>query len=282
MAALKRMLLKILGIVAVAYAVVVLLMWLTQDRLVYFPQIAGSVTKTPAALKLSYENLRIATDDGETLAAWWIPAADAKGAVLVLHGNAGSIADRLDYVQPFHAMAYSVLLVDYRGYGASSGKPTEAGTYADAQAAWRWLTEQRGLQPAQIVVLGESLGGAVAAELATRAQPRALLLVAAFTSATDLGSEIYPWLPVKLISRYRYDTLAQLRRYGGSVMVAHSSDDEIVPFAHGQLLYAAVSGTKEMLEMRGGHNDAFLFGRPEWTRAVAAFLGRLAVSEENR
>ncbi len=282
MAALKQMLLQILGIVAVSYAVVVLLMWLTQDRLVYFPQIAGSATMTPAALRLPYENLRIATADGETLAAWWIPAADAKGAVLVLHGNAGSIADRLDYVQPFHAMAYSVLLVDYRGYGASTGKPTEAGTYADAQAAWRWLTEQRGLQPAQIVVLGESLGGAVAADLAARVQPGALLLVAAFTSATDLGSEIYPWLPVRLISRYRYDTLAQLRRYGGPVMVAHSRDDEIVPFAHGQRLYTAVSGSNKLLEMRGGHNDAFLFGRPEWTQAVAEFLSRLAVSDVNK
>jgi hypothetical protein len=282
MAALKHMLLQSLGIVAVAYAVVVLLMWLTQDRLVYFPQIAGSVTMTPASLRLPYEDLRIATDDGEKLAAWWIPAADAKGAVLVLHGNAGSIADRLDYVQPFHAMAYSVLLVDYRGYGASTGKPTEAGTYADAQAAWRSLTEQRGLQPAQIVVLGESLGGAVAAELAARVQPRALLLVAAFTSATDLGSEIYPWLPVRLISRFHYDTLQHLRRYRGPVLIAHSHDDEIVPYAHGERLHAAASGEKTLLEMRGGHNDAFLFGRPEWTQAVAAFLGRLAVTGENK
>jgi len=277
MAALKRMLLQILGIVALAYAAVVVLLWVTQDRLVYFPQISGGATATPAALKLPFENLRIATEDGETLAAWWIPAADAKGAVLVLHGNAGSIADRLDYVPPFHAMAYSVLLVDYRGYGASSGRPTEAGTYADAQAAWGWLTQQRGLQPAQIVVLGESLGGAVAAELASRVQPRALLLVAAFTSAIDLGSEIYPWLPVRLISRYRYDTLQYLRRYRGPVLIAHSRDDEIVPYAHGERLHAAASGEKTLLEMRGGHNEAFLFGRPEWTRAAAEFMARLAV-----
>lgn len=277
MAALKRMLLQILGIVAVAYAAVVLLVWATQDQMVYFPQIAGGATMTPAALKLPYENLRIATDDGETLAAWWVSDAPPRGAVLVLHGNAGSIADRLDYLPPFQAMGYAVLLVDYRGYGASSGKPSEEGTYRDARAAWRWLTEQRGLQPGQIVVLGESLGGAVAAELAARVQPGALLLVAAFTSATDLGGEIYPWLPVRLISRYRYDTLAHLRRYGGPVMIAHSRGDEVVPFAHGERLHAAATGSKMLLEMRGGHNDAFLFGRPEWTQAVADFLDRPVV-----
>lgn len=276
MAALKRMLLQILGIVAVAYAAVVLLVWATQDRMVYFPQIAGTVAVTPAALKLPYESISIATEDGETLAAWWVSVAQPRGAVLVLHGNAGSMADRMDYLPPFQAMGYAVLLVDYRGYGASTGKPSEEGTYRDARAAWQWLTA-RGLKPAEIVVAGESLGGAVAAELAARVQPRALILIAAFTSATDLGSEIYPWLPVRLISRYRYDTLAQLRRYNGPVLIAHSRDDEIVPFAHGERLHAAASGAKTLLEMRGGHNEAFLFGTPEWTQAVADFMERLAV-----
>lgn len=277
MAALKRMLLQIIGIMVVAYAAVMLLLWLTQDRLVYFPQIGDGVMATPAALKLPHENLRITTEDGETLAAWWVPAERPRGALLLLHGNAGSIAGRIDYLPPFHAMGYSVLLVDYRGYGASTGKPSEEGTYRDARAAWQWLTA-RGLKPAEIVVAGESLGGAVAAELAARVQPRALILVAAFTSATDLGSEIYPWLPVRLISRYRYDTLAYLQRYDGPVLVAHSRDDEIVPFAHGERLHAAARGEKTLLEMRGGHNEAFLFGNPQWTQAVADFIERLAVA----
>ena len=123
------------------------------------------------------------------------------------------------------------------------------------------------------MLVGESLGGAVAAELAGRVQPRALVLISAFTSATDLGSEIYPWLPVRLISRYRYDTLGHLRGFGGPVLVAHSRDDEIVPFAHGERLHAAARGAKSLLEMRGGHNEGFLFDRPEQVRQVAAFLG---------
>lgn len=255
------------------YAVVVFMLWLTQDRLVYFPHIAGAATATPARAGLAFETVRIATADGETLAAWWVPAVPLRGAVLLLHGNAGSIADRIDYLPHFNAMGYAVLLVDYRGYGASSGKPSETGTYADAQAAWQWLMAQHGLRSAEIVLVGESLGAAVAAELAGRVQPRALVLISAFTSATDLGSEIYPWLPVRLISRYRYDTLGHLRGFGGPVLVAHSRDDEIVPFAHGERLHAAARGTKSLLEMRGGHNTGFLFGRPEQVRQVAAFLG---------
>lgn len=256
---------------AAAYCVVVVFVWLTQERMVYFPHIGGAVTATPAQVRLPFEEVRIATADGETLAAWWVPAAPLHGVVLLLHGNAGSIADRIDYLPRFNAMGHAVLLVDYRGYGASSGRPSEPGTYADAQAAWAWLVA-RGFGPQDIVVAGESLGGAVAAELAARVQPRALLLVSTFTSAPDLGSEIYPWLPVRLISRFRYDTLDYLRRYGGAVLVAHSRDDEIVPFAHGERLYAAATGPRTLLEMRGGHNDAFLFGQPAWVDTVRGFL----------
>lgn len=281
MAALKRMLLQLLTVTVAAYGIVVLFTWLTQDRLIYFPQIGGIASLTPAQVKLPFEELRIPTADGETLAAWWVPAAASRGAVLLFHGNAGSIADRIDYLPHFHAMGYAVLLVDYRGYGASTGKPSEQGTYLDAQAAWEWLTVGRGIKPGAIVLAGESLGGAVAAELAARVQPRALILASTFTSVPDLGSEIYPWLPVRWISRYRYDTLAHLRNYRGPVLIAHSRDDEIVPFAHGEHLFAAAPGKKSMLEMRGGHNDSFLFSQAPWVRTVGDFLAHHAASAEN-
>lgn len=264
-----------------AYGTVVFFIWLSQDRLIYFPHVSGIVTATPAQVKLAFDDVRITTVDGETLAAWWVPAAAARGVVLLFHGNAGSIAGRIHYLPHFHAMGYAVLLVDYRGYGASTGKPSEQGTYLDAQAAWQWLTGERGVKPGAIVVVGESLGGAVAAELAARVQPRALVLASTFTSVQDLGSEIYPWLPVRLISRYRYDTLAHLRNFRGPVLIAHSRDDEIVPFAHGERLHAAVSGDKAMLEMRGGHNDSFLFSQAPWVRAVGDFLERHAASADN-
>lgn len=266
----------------VAYGAVVFFVWLTQDRLIYFPHIGGVARSTPAQVKLPFEDVRITTTDGETLAAWWVPAEPLRGTVLLLHGNAGSIADRIDYLPHFHAMGYAVLLLDYRGYGASTGKPSEQGTYLDAQAAWQWLTGERGVKSGAIVVVGESLGGAVAAALAARVQPRALILISTFTSVQDLGSEIYPWLPVRLISRYRYDTLEHLRNFRGPVLIAHSRDDEIVPFAHAERLFAAASGDKAMLEMRGGHNDGFLFSQPSWVHAVSDFLRHHAASAANQ
>lgn len=273
MAALNS-LLRIIVIGVAAWALVVIWVWLTQDRLVYFPQVGRGNPATPVAARLPFEDLRLRTEDGETLAAWWVPAATQKprGAVLLLHGNAGSIADRIMYLPHFTAMGYGVLLVDYRGYGQSSGTPSEAGTYADARAAWRWLHE-RGLAAADIVLVGESLGGAVAAELAARMQPRALLLLSTFTSVNDLGNELYPWLPVRWISRFRYDTLQGVKDYRGPVLVVHSRDDEIVPFAHAQRLHAAAGARGRLLEMRGGHNDAFVFGTAERVAAVAEFLG---------
>lgn len=281
MAALSS-LLRILIIVVAAWAIVVAWIWLTQDRMIYFPQVGGVARLTPAQVKLPFEDVRIPTADGVTLAAWWVPAAPLRGVVLLFHGNAGSIADRIMYLPHFHAMGYAVLLVDYRGYGESTGKPSEQGTYLDAQAAWQWLTVARGIKPGDIVLVGESLGGAVAAELAARVQPRALVLVSTFTSVPDLGSEIYPWLPVRLISRYRYDTLAHVRNYRGPVLIAHSREDEIVPFAHGERLIAAAPGDKAMLEMRGGHNDSFLFSQAPWVRTVGDFLAHHAASAENR
>ncbi len=272
MAALNS-LLRIFIIGFSAWVIVVAWVWLTQDRMVYFPQVGRDNPATPAAAGLRFEDLRLQTEDGETLAAWWVPAPAEKvrGAVLLLHGNAGSVADRIMYLPHFAAMGYGVLLIDYRGYGQSSGSPSEEGTYADARTAWRWLNE-RGFAAGDIVLVGESLGGAVAAELAARVQPRALLLLSTFTSVNDLGGELYPWLPVRLLSRFRYDTLQGVTDYRGPVLVVHSRDDEIVPFAHGQRLRAAAGARGQLLELRGGHNDAFVFGKPEQVAAVAEFL----------
>lgn len=272
MAALNA-LLRILFVGLAAWVLVVAWVWLTQDRLVYFPQVGRDNPATPAAAGLRFEDLRIRTEDGETLAAWWVPATTGKmqGAVLLLHGNAGSIADRIIYLPHFAAMGYGVLLIDYRGYGRSSGTPSEAGTHADARAAWRWL-EERGFAAGDIVLMGESLGGAVAAQLAAVTRPRALLLISSFTSVNDLGAELYPWLPVRWISRFRYDTLQGVRDYRGPVLIVHSRDDEIVPFRHAQRLLAAAGLRGQLLELRGGHNDAFLFGTPQQVTAVAGFL----------
>jgi fermentation-respiration switch protein FrsA (DUF1100 family) len=192
--------------------------------------------------------------------------------VLLLHGNAGNISHRIEYALMFRRLGYSTLLLDYRGYGKSTGTPTEQGTYLDAESAWQWLTRTGGVPERDIVVFGESLGGGVASWLAARHEVRALILASTFTSAVDLGSELYPFLPVRLVSRFRYDTLSRLRDIRVPVLVIHSPQDEIIPFSHGRRLFEAAREPKAMLELSGGHNEGLVFVRERWVERLAAFL----------
>lgn len=270
----RGMLYEILGSLAIAYACVVALVFVFQSRLVYYPEVGRELAMTPQAYGLEFETVQIATEDGERLHAWWVPAAKPLATVLIFHGNAGNISHRVDYLRMFHRLGYSSLIVDYRGYGSSSGSPSEEGTYLDAAACWRYLTQVRGLQPGDIVLFGESLGAAVASWLAARNPARALVLASAFTSATDLGAQVYWFLPVRLISRVGYDNVANLRSVRAPVLIAHSRDDEIVPYSHGERLYGVAGEPKAFLEMRGGHNEAFVHAREEWAVAVDNFLRR--------
>ena len=275
-----RLLWNIFVTFSIGYSVVVALVALFQSHLVYFPGTGREIAATPQAVGLAFESIDLRTEDGEMLHGWWVPAPAggkaARGTMLLFHGNAGNISHRLDYLQLFNRLGYATLAIDYRGYGRSSGSPSEEGTYKDAVAAWRWLIEVRGAGPRDIVIAGESLGGAVASWLAARQAPRALILMSTFTSVPDLAAKIYPFLPVRLISRFDYDSLANLREVKSPVLIAHSRDDELVPFAHGQALFAAAAEPKQFIEMRGGHNEAFVFAREDWAAAVAAFLERHA------
>ncbi len=268
------MVLKSVVVLVLAYAGLVGCVFIAQESLVYFPNMGRQIVVTPAAHGLPYEDVAIRTEDGETLHAWWLPAPDARAAVVLFHGNAGNISHRIDYARMFRGLGYSTLLVDYRGYGKSTGSPSEEGTYRDALASWRWLTATRGMRGQDIIVFGESLGGAVACWLAERHAPRALVLASTFTSVPDLGAEIYPFLPVRLISRFKYNTLECVPKVSAPVLVIHSPGDDIVPFSHGKKLYEAAREPRHFLEVRGGHNDGFVFMRPEWVRELGAFLER--------
>ena len=261
-----------MAIAALSYALLVALLWLLQSRFIYYPAMGREIATTPSAHGTPYEDLTIETSDGERLNAWWVPAEAPRGAVLLLHGNAGNISHRINYALMFRRLGYSTLLLDYRGYGRSTGTPTEQGTYTDAESAWRWLTITRRIPEQDVVVFGESLGGGVASWLAARHQVRALILASTFTSAVDLGAEMYPFLPVRLVSRFRYDTLARLRDVRAPVLVVHSPQDDIIPFSHGRRLFEAAREPKEMLELAGGHNQGFVFARERWVERLAAFL----------
>lgn len=266
--------LNVLISVAIAYAAVVALVFVFQARLVYYPGIGREVTVSPLAYGLAFEPVEIRTSDGETLHGWWVPADKARGTVLLLHGNAGNISHRLDYLLMFNRFGHSTFIVDYRGYGRSSGTPSEQGTYRDAESAWDYLRQARSVRQQDLVIAGESLGGGVATWLAARVAPRALLLFSTFTSVNDLGSEIYWFLPVRLINRIGYDNLRNLERINAPLFIAHSRDDEIVPYAHGRRVFEAAREPKEFLEMRGGHNEGLVFTRKEWMAQLGSFLDR--------
>jgi fermentation-respiration switch protein FrsA (DUF1100 family) len=268
--------LKLALILAFAYAGLAALVYFQQDKLLYYPGVGRELVATPERVGLSFEDLAIRTEDGETLHAWWIPARHARGAVIVFHGNAGNISHRLDYGVMFDRLGFSTLLVEYRGYGRSSGSPSEQGSYRDAAASWQWLTQTKGIPAGDVVLFGESLGGAVAAWLAARERPRALVLASTFTSVPDLAAQLYPFLPVRLLSRYEYNTLDALPRIQAPVLVAHSPSDDIVPYSHGERLFAAAQEPKSFLELSGGHNDGFVFTRAEWVSALGAFLNGAA------
>jgi len=304
----RRMLGELLIPLGIAYGAVLVLVFLFQSHLVFFPGTGREAVLTPLSYGMQFESLQIRTADGETLDAWWVPAEDARGIVLFFHGNAGNISHRLDYLLMFHRLRYSTLIVDYRGYGRSTGTPSEAGTYRDAEAAWEHLRHARMARPQDVVIAGESLGGAVATWLAAEMSlipdpspegrrearapafpseertkagmgPRAVVLFSTFTSVNDLGGEVYWFLPVRLLSRIGYDNLENLKRIRAPVFIAHSRDDDIVPYAHGKRLYETANEPKTFLEMRGGHNDGFIFTQPEWVAQLAAFLDRHAAGQ---
>ena len=265
--------------VALAYAAVLVLVFAFQSRLVFYPEIGREVAVTPQTYGLMFEPVEIRTADGEALQAWWVPADEPRGTVLFFHGNAGNISHRLDYLMMFHRMRYATLIVDYRGYGGSTGSPSEEGTYRDAEAAWEYLRGARGVRQQDLVIVGESLGGAVASWLAANVESRAVVLLSTFTSATDLGAQIYWFLPVRLISRIGYDNAENLKRIKAPVFIAHSRDDEVIPYSHGRKLFELAAEPKAFVEMSGGHNAGFIFVRPEWSAQLAAFLDRSAAGE---
>jgi len=256
-----ELLLSILRIVMGVYVGLCLLVLLRQSSYVYYPD--KTVGLTPGYLGMEHEDVVLETEDGESIAAWFISAGkEGAGAdtnanirtILVCHGNAGDIGDRIDSIKTFHDLGMNVFIFDYRGYGDSSGRPTEQGTYLDGMAAWNHLVEEKGVAAGDIVLFGRSLGAAVAAWLAVEVEPAALVTESAFTSAPDMAASMFPFLPVKWLCRFKYNTLERIGRAGCPVLVVHSREDEMIPFKHALRLFEAASEPKKLLETLGGHN----------------------------
>ena len=254
-----------------AYALFVGYLYLAQDRLFFFP--TSSLVTAPDRHGLAYEDVELLTEDGVRLHGWFVPALRPRATLLFFHGNGGNISHRIDSLQVFHELGLSVFIVSYRGYGRSEGRPGEAGIRRDADAAWRYLREDQGVAASRLVIFGRSLGAAVAAELAERYTPGAVILESPFTSAGDLGAEVYPWLPVRRLIRHEFEVLGRVAAIDAPILVVHSRDDEIVPFEHGRRIADAAGAP--LLELRGGHNDAFLRSRTAYLQGLRSFLDPL-------
>ena len=253
-----------------AYAAICAYVYIAQPRLVFFP--ASSIEATPADRGLAYEDVHMNTADGETIHGWYIPTETVAKHVLFFHGNAGNISDRPNTVAMLNGFGHAVLIVDYRGYGYSSGRPSEAGTYQDAAAAWDYLTATRKVEPQDIVIYGRSLGGAVAVWLAAERDPGGLIVESTFSRMADMGAYHYPYLPARLLTRIRYDSLARIAHVRCPVFSAHSRDDELVPFALGEALADAAPTLQRFVVLNGGHNAAFFQGGTDYYQLLDAFI----------
>lgn len=268
-----RTIVTLAAIGGAAYVLFAALVYVMQERMLFLPGVPGrAIEATPVELGLDYDDVYFQTSDDVSLHGWYVSAPASRGTVLFFHGNAGNVSHRLDSIAIFHALGLDVFIIDYRGYGQSEGRASEDGTYRDAEAAWRYLIHERHIDPRRVVVFGRSLGGAVAARLAGDAEPGAVIIESSFTSAADVASRLYPFLPVRLLLRLEFPVADDLERSSSPVLVVHSRGDEIIPFGMGRALYEVAPQPKAFLELDGDHNTAFLIDRDRYLEGLREFL----------
>jgi uncharacterized protein len=266
---------------AILSSVLTLLILITlpgcRSQLIFHPD--KVIRKTPGDFNLHYETISFETADNVRLSGWWIPAENQIAVVLFFHGNGGNISHFLDPVAVWNRMGLSTFSVDYRGYGMSAGDPTEEGTYRDAEAAWKYLVRQRGIDPQNIIIYGKSLGGSVAAWLARDRTPGMLIVDSSFTRIAAVGRDLFPWAPAGLILGNAYPTEEYIRTVKCPVLIIHSRDDEMIPFHHGQDLYEAAPQPKEFLLISGSHNGGFYQSLPVYEPGLKSFTSKHVPSE---
>jgi uncharacterized protein len=246
------------------------------NSLLFFP--ARKILATPAQAGLAFEDVAIETGDGERLHGWWVPArAGSAGAhVLLCHGNAGNVGDRVMHAALLCAAGLDVLLFDYRGFGRSSGRPSEVGTYRDAHAARSTLIARRAVDPDRVIYLGESIGGAVALALALEHPPAGLVLMSAFTSVRDMARRHYPLVPQAMVPD-AYPSLRRMPDLRAPLLIIHGDRDEIVPLWHAEELFEAAPEPKRRHIIEGvGHNDLVSVAGEEWAAAIVDFSAAVA------
>ncbi len=268
---LRRVIATVVGLLVLAYAGGVATIYVMQTSMV-FPR-GGSVWRTPAdpAFHWTYDDVSLAVD-GETTNGWYIPVDNARGTLLFCHANAGTIADRMKSIAVFRDLGLNVFVFDYGGYGNSSGAPSEERCYADAHAAWRYLTRERGESPDRIIIFGRSLGGGIAADLAVDTEPAGLILESTYVSVVQMGQEIFPFAPVNWLIRHRFENDKKIGRIHAPILIVHSPEDEVIPYHHGRRLYDLAPEPKTFLEIHGDHYTGWYESGMLYKEGIAKFL----------
>ena len=288
----ESMLISIAAVLFIAYWGLGVILYFMQPTFLYGP--VREVPYTPDELGLDFESVVFKSADGSQLSGWYIPAPlevrtkaasvqpgdslltgpaeNSELTVLFCHGNGGNMMHRLDSINFFYNLGLNCFIFDYRGYGNSQGKPSEEGTYLDAQAAYKWLTEEKKVSPDKIIVFGRSLGGSIAAQLTSKVEAKALVIESTFTSYVDIGRKFYPYMPVRWFAKFSYRTVDYIKEVKSPVMIIQSRNDEVVPFEFGLELYEAANEPKEFIEIFGSHNDGFLVSGETYKKAWTNWL----------
>lgn len=278
----RRIAAAVLILITAAYAAAIVYLRVNESDLV-FDRVGGVASyPVPAdSLRLPFRLVTIPTSDSVRLAAWIVPGAqpDSTGMwVLLCHGQTGNLSTttRPEYYADARTTGVNILAFDWRGFGVSSGRPTEAGLYRDAMAAYTYLLDSLRVPPDQIIIFGHSLGTAPAIELATRVPAAGLIVEGAPTSVRDRGAELYPWLPVKYVSRIDFNSLGRIAAVKMPILFMHATGDDRIPISHARRLYAAATASKQFVELGGEHHDAFKRDSANYFLAYREFVRRVS------
>jgi len=266
--------LLIIAIPIALYLLFIVNLYLVQARHIYCP--TAEITTTPDKHGLKFESVDFKTSDSLMLHGWFVPRPtvdrEKERVLLFFHGNTGNISDCITTLEMFHHLGLATFIFDYRGYGQSQGSPSEQGTYDDAEAAWEYLLRDRGINSKDVIVLGRSLGAAIAAAQAARHQPGALVIESTFTSAPALAAEMFRIFPARLMSRFKYSVKDNVTKVRCPILIVHSNDDEVIPFHHGKRLYDAANEPKAFMEISGEHAQGFQTSGQQYIDGLKQFL----------
>ncbi len=245
-----------------------------EKKSLYFP--VRTIEATPKDIGLDYEDVIVTTKDRIQLWSWFIPVKTPRATLIFCHGNGGNISHRLEKIKIFNNLNLDILIFDYRGYGMSKGSPSENGLYLDAEAMYDYLVKERKISPDKIVGYGESLGGSVIIDLASRHELGGMIIEGSFPSLRDMAKKYFPFIPAA-IYKSKFDSLQKIKTINYPKLLFHSKSDEIVPFELGKKLFEHAAEPKDFVKLQGGHNDAFLTSQDVYVLKIDSFIDNLSL-----